>query len=323
MKYFSLYDKITIRRKNDSRIERKTTEVKNGIVVINKCEGLSSFAVVSRVRRIFGVKKAGHTGTLDPMATGVLPVLLERAVKASEYMLTSDKHYSATLLLGVSTDTEDITGTVLERSDKIPSEEEVFAAISSMLGESEQTPPMYSALKVGGQKLCDLARQGKVIERESRKITIHKIDAEKISDLEYKIDVECSKGTYIRTLCADIGKKLGCGGTMKTLCRLEASGFPLSDAVTLDELEGMSEAEREALIYPIEHIFKDKRKVTLAPFFARLARCGVEIYLKKIGVKAECGEQIALYDESGFFALGEVREFDDGIAIKPIKQFEV
>lgn len=297
--------------------------MKNGIVVINKGEGLSSFAVVSKVRRIFGVAKAGHTGTLDPMATGVLPVLIGRAVKASEYMLSSDKHYSATLLLGITTDTEDFTGTVLSRSDKIPNESEVLSAIHSMLGESEQTPPMYSALKVGGKKLCDLARRGEVVERESRKITIHKIKAEKLSDREYKIDVVCSKGTYIRTLCADIGEKLGVGGTMKTLERLEASGFSISDAVTLEELEKMSDTERETLVYPIEHVFRDKRKITLQPFFARLARCGVEIYLKKIGAALDEGEQIALYDDVGFFALGEVRAFDEGLAIKPIKQFDV
>jgi tRNA pseudouridine55 synthase len=297
--------------------------LKNGIIVINKCEGLSSFAVVSRVRRIFGVAKAGHTGTLDPMATGVLPVLIGRAVKASEYMLTSDKHYSATLLLGITTDTEDVTGTVLTSTDEIPEENEVLATIYSMLGELEQTPPMYSALKVGGKKLCDLARQGEVIDRESRKITIHKIEAEKISEREYKIDVACSKGTYIRTLCADIGKKLGVGGAMKTLCRLEASGFELSDATTIEELEKMSEVERDALVYPVEHAFRDKRKITLQPFFARLARCGVEIYLKTIGVSGEEGEQIALYDNKGFFALGEIRVFEEGFAIKPIKQFDV
>ncbi len=297
--------------------------MKNGIVVINKGEGLSSFATVSRVKRIFGAAKAGHTGTLDPMATGVLPVLLGRAVKASEYMLSSDKHYSATLLLGITTDTEDVAGTVLSRSDEIPEESKVLSAIYSMLGESEQTPPMYSALKVGGKKLCDLARRGEVVERESRKITVHKIEAEKLSDREYKIDVICSKGTYIRTLCADIGKLLGVGGTMKTLERLEASGFTLSEAVTLEELEEMSEAERASLLYPTEHIFKDKRKITLPPFFARLARCGVEIYLRKIGVAAEEGELITLYDGDGFFALGEVRLFDGGLAIKPIKQFDV
>ena len=297
--------------------------LKSGIVVINKCEGISSFAVVNKVRRIFGAAKAGHTGTLDPMATGVLPVLIGRAVKASEYMLSSDKHYSATLLLGTTTDTEDVTGTVLTQSDEIPEESEVLAAIYSMLGESEQTPPMYSALKVGGKKLCDLARRGEVVERESRKITIRKIEAQKLSEREYKIDVVCSKGTYIRTLCADIGKKLGVGGTMKTLCRLEASGFSLSDAVTLEQLEAMNEDCREALIYPTEQIFKDKRKITLQPFFARLARCGVEIYLRKIGVSADAGEQIALYDENGFFALGEVCSFNEGLAIKPIKQFDV
>jgi len=297
--------------------------VKGGIVIINKGEGLSSFSVVSKVRRIFGVKKAGHTGTLDPMATGVLPVLLERGVKASEYMLTSDKHYSATLLLGITTDTEDVTGEVLTRSEIIPTEDEVMAAINSMLGTSEQVPPMYSAIKVGGKKLCDLARRGETVERESRQITIYKIDAEKINGREYKIDVVCSKGTYIRTLCADIGKKLGVGGVMKTLTRLEASGFTLSDAVTLEQLEKMSDEERSAIVLPIEEVFKNRKKVTLQPFFARLARCGVEIYLKKIGTEACIGEEIALYDKDGFFALGEVRDFDGELAIKPIKQFDV
>ncbi len=293
---------------------------KNGIIIINKEEGLSSFAVVNRVKRIMGADKAGHTGTLDPMATGVLPVLIGRAVKASEYMLTSDKHYIATLLLGITTDTEDLTGTVLTKSDKIPDEAQVFSAIKTMIGESEQIPPMYSALKVGGKKLCDLARRGEVVERESRPIKVYGINAKKLSEREYEIDVRCSKGTYIRTLCADIGKKLGVGAAMKTLVRAEASGFTLDDAVTLSELEKMAEDERNKRIIPIEYIFKNERKVTLDPFFARLARCGLEIYLKKIGIAAEVGERFAMYDADGFFALGEVREFEDGAAIKPIKQ---
>lgn len=296
---------------------------KNGIIVINKEEGLSSFAVVNRVRRIMGVEKAGHTGTLDPMATGVLPVLIGRAVKASEYMLTSDKHYIATLLLGITTDTEDVTGKVLTESESAPDEESVFAAISSMIGDSEQIPPMYSALKVGGKKLCDLARRGEIIEREPRPITIYGINAKKLSEREYELDVRCSKGTYIRTLCADIGKKLGVGAVMKTLVRAEASGFTLGDAITLGELEKMSDGEREKRIVPIEYIFRDEKKVTLPPFFARLARCGVEIYLEKIGLEAKIGERFAIYDESGFFALGEVRDFEDGTAIKPIKQFSI
>lgn len=296
--------------------------MKNGIIIINKESGLSSFAVVSRVRRLMNTEKAGHTGTLDPMATGVLPVLLGRAVKASEYMLTSDKHYVATLLLGIETDTEDITGKVINENSEIPSENKVLEAIYSMLGDSMQTPPMYSALKVGGKKLCDAARAGEVIEREPRKITIHSIIAKRISEREYEIDVTCSKGTYIRTLCADIGKKLGVGGVMKTLQRAAASGFLLSDAYTLAELEAMTAEERDSKILPVECVFRNLRKLTLPPFFARLARCGVEIYLKKINFQAEVGERVTLFDEKGFFALGEVREFQDGLAVKPIKQFD-
>ena len=295
--------------------------MKNGLIIINKDEGISSQGVVTRVKRLLGVDKAGHTGTLDPLATGVLPVLVGRGVKACEYMLSSDKHYKATLLLGVTTDTEDVTGTVLTKSDKIPSKEEVFSAVKSMEGKIRQTPPMYSALKVSGKKLCDLAREGITVERESREIIIHKITPTYINDLEYELDVKCSKGTYIRTLCADIGKKLGTGAVMKTLCRVEASGFTLSDAYTLSELEGMTEKEREEKILPTERIFDGTRSVKLMPFFERLARCGVEIYLNKISLSAECGERILLYGEEGFFALGEVREFDSGRAIKPIKQF--
>ena len=296
--------------------------MKNGLIIIDKEEGMSSHTAVSRVRRLLGAEKAGHTGTLDPMATGVLPVLIGRGVKASEYMLTSDKHYIARLLLGVTTDTEDVTGEVLSRSDKVPTAIEVEAAIRSMLGESLQTPPMYSALKVGGKKLCDLAREGKTVEREPRRITVYSITSRRLGDLEYELDVKCSKGTYIRTLCADIGKKLGTGGVMKALRRAEASGFTLADAVKIRELEAMTEEERDGRILPVETVFKSEKRITLSPFFARLARCGVEIYLKKIGVSLELGERVTLFDENGFFALGEVREFESGAAIKPIKQFD-
>ncbi|MBO7304296.1 MAG: tRNA pseudouridine(55) synthase TruB [Clostridia bacterium] len=296
--------------------------MKDGVIIINKSEGMSSFAVVARIRRLFGVKKAGHTGTLDPMATGVLPVLIGRAVKASEYMLTSDKHYRATLLLGVETDTEDVTGNVISTSNIIPSENDVFAAIESMLGESDQIPPMYSAIKVGGKKLCDMAREGEIIEREPRRITVYGIDARKKSEREYELDVHCSKGTYIRTLCADIGKKLGCGGTMKALMRLEASGFTVSEAVSLDTLEPLSESERQRYLLPTETVFQNKKKCILPPFFGKLGRAGAEVYLRKIDFCGEVGERVALFDDKGFFALGEIREYPDGLAIKPIKQFD-
>ena len=297
--------------------------MKSGIVILYKDGGISSHTAVAKLKRLLGADKAGHTGTLDPLAEGVLPILIERGVKASEYIVSEDKHYRATLLLGITTDTEDITGEILTRSEKIPTESEVIRAVSEMVGDSYQTPPMYSAIKVGGRKLYDLAREGVVIEREKRPITVFAIECNKINDREYTLDVHCSKGTYIRTLCADIGAKLGCGGVMKTLVRTECAGYTLADAHTLGEIEEMSESEREALVKPVEELFEKNKKITLSPFFARLARCGVEIYLKKIGVSADIGERFTLYDERGFFALGEVRLFDGGLAVKPIKQFDV
>lgn len=305
----------------ECKIKNEVFDLKNGVIIINKEEGLTSQGVVNRVKRMLSADKAGHTGTLDPMATGVLPVLVNRGVKASEFMLTSDKHYSATLLLGITTDTEDVTGETLTTSDAIPDECEVFSAIESFVGDYMQTPPMYSALKVGGKKLYELARDGIEIEREARAVKIYSIAAKKLSEREYFIDVKCSKGTYIRTLCADIGAKLGCGGTMKTLERCEASGFTLSDGITLSALEALSPEERWARVLPVEVIFADKMAVDLPPFFARLARAGQEIYLKKLKISLDVGEQVRLVDAEGFFALGEVKEFEDGAAIKPIRQF--
>jgi tRNA pseudouridine55 synthase len=255
------------------------------------------------------------------MATGVLPVLIGRGVKASEFMLSSDKHYVATLLLGITTDTEDVTGEILTESDDIPTEAEVLSAVESFVGKYMQTPPMYSALKIGGKKLCDLAREGVTVEREAREVVIHSLTAERINDREYTLDVCCSKGTYIRTLCADIGARLGSGGCMKTLCRASASGFSLADAHTLGELEKMTDAERYACIFPVEYIFRGLDEVRLPAFFAKLAHSGLEIYLKKIGLDLPVGCRVRLYDENGFFALGEVREYEGGLAIKPIRQF--
>lgn len=299
----------------------QNTKELSGLVIVNKEEGITSQGVVNRVKRIFGVSKAGHTGTLDPMATGVLPVLIGRGVKASEFMLTSNKHYGATLLLGVTTDTEDVTGTVLTECDVELGEEQVLSAITGFVGEIMQTPPMYSALKVGGKKLCDLARRGETVEREARPVTVYSIDARRINDREYYLDVVCSKGTYIRTLCADIGKALGVGGTMKTLERLSASGYSIEVAHTLSELEGMSEEDRLSLVYPVEDVFKKYELVELGDFFSRLAHSGLEIYLHKIKKDFKVGDVVRIADKNGFFAVGEVREFEDGLAIKPIRQF--
>ena len=295
--------------------------MKDGIVLIDKEQNLTSQGVVTRVKRLFDIDKAGHTGTLDPMATGVLPVLVGRGVKASEFMLTSEKHYEAELTLGLTSDTEDIWGAVLTRSDDVPDEQCVTAILEQFRGEVLQTPPMYSALKVGGKKLCDLARSGVVIDRTPRPITVYSLRGARLDERRYTLDVHCSKGTYIRTLCADIGKALGCGGVMSALRRVEASGYTVERAHTLTEIESMTKEERERLILPIEDVFQTLPIVTLPPFFGRLAHSGLEIYQKKIGTAYPLGARLRLYDQNGFFAVGEVREYEDGTAIKPIRQF--
>lgn len=281
-------------------------DTKSGIVLLEKEAGMTSHTAVRRLARLFGVEKAGHTGTLDPMATGVLPVLIGRGVKASEYLTEGDKHYIATLRLGLTTDTEDITGTTLRVSDRLPDETEVLAALQAFRGEILQTPPMYSALKVGGHKLMDLARRGVTVEREPRPITVHRLTAEKLSESDYRLDVVCSKGTYIRTLCADIGAALGVGGVMASLCRAEAAGFPLSACHTLAAYEAMTEEERNAAVIPTEALFTCLPALYFPPFFARLAENGQRVDEKKLGAFYPEKTRLRLVDDAGFFALGEI-----------------
>ena len=281
-------------------------DTKSGIVLLEKEAGMTSHTAVRRLARLFGVEKAGHTGTLDPMATGVLPVLIGRGVKASEYLTEGDKHYIATLRLGLTTDTEDITGTTLRVSDRLPDEAEVLAALQAFRGEILQTPPMYSALKVGGHKLMDFARRGVTVEREPRPITVHRLTAEKLSESDYRLDVVCSKGTYIRTLCADIGAALGVGGVMASLCRAEAAGFPLSACHTLAAYEAMTEEERNAAVIPTEALFTCLPALYFPPFFARLAENGQRVDEKKLGASYPEKTRLRLVDDAGFFAIGEI-----------------
>ena len=223
----------------------------SGIVVVNKHAGGTSNDIVIKLRRLFGTRQVGHTGTLDPMATGVLPVLIGRAVKASENITAENKRYTAHLKLGITTDTEDTTGTVLSKTDTLPKEEDVLAVCADFVGNILQTPPMYSALKVNGRKLVDLAREGITVERQARPITVHSLQAVKLAEDLYELDVSCSKGTYIRTLCADIGAKLGCGGAMASLTRTESGPFSLAEACTVAQLEAMTEADRAACVFPM------------------------------------------------------------------------
>lgn len=303
-------------------LENMTIEP-DGILLVDKPAGMTSHDVVWRVRKLFGTKKVGHTGTLDPLATGVLVVLLGRAAKACEYVSHDEKVYEATLRLGLTTDTEDVTGNVLTTAESLPTPAEVAAVLPSFRGEIMQVPPMYSALKVNGRKLCDLARAGEVVEREARPVTVKSLVCEATDAAgDYRMTVRVSGGTYIRTLCADIGAALGCGGVMATLRRTEAGGFPIADCVTLEELEAMDMGERLERLRPVEELFSDLEAVNLPDFYRTLCRNGCEIYLKKIGVSFPAGQRLRLCDASGrFFALGEVGEYEDGAAVKAIKIF--
>ncbi len=233
----------------------------NGIVNVYKEAGFTSHDVVAKMRGICGQKKIGHTGTLDPQATGVLPVCLGSGTKLCDLLTDRDKEYVAELILGVTTDTQDTTGTVLTKKRVDPSlcpEEKLRETILGFSGEYDQVPPMYSALKVNGQKLCDLARAGREVERKPRRVTIHEIEILSVELPVVKLRVACSKGTYIRTLCADIGERLGCGGAMKSLVRTRVGAFALADAVTLSELEERkARGELESVLIPVDQMFSD------------------------------------------------------------------
>ncbi len=225
----------------------------DGIVIIDKPAGWTSMDVCAKLRGILKTKKVGHAGTLDPMATGVLPVFVGQATRGVSFAEESCKEYVATLHLGEVTDTQDSTGTVLEKREVTVSRGDVETILRQFVGEVAQIPPMYSAIKIGGQKLYDLARQGKEVERKPRHITICELELlEQLSPADYRIRVLCSKGTYIRTLCHDIGQALGCGGCMSSLRRTMAAGYTLGDAVTIEAVQ----EQGEALLRSVDTLFR-------------------------------------------------------------------
>lgn len=230
----------------------------NGVIVIDKEPGFTSHDVVAKMRGICGQKKIGHTGTLDPAATGVLPVCLGSATKLCDMLTDRDKEYVAELLLGVETDTQDTTGRILRERPVAAAPERVRECAASFVGDILQVPPMYSALKVNGKKLYELAREGKEIERQPRPVTIRELEILEICLPVVKMRVVCSKGTYIRTLCADIGEKLGCGGAMRSLRRTRAGSFLLEEALTLGGLQRLKDEGRLAeALRPVDSVFED------------------------------------------------------------------
>ena len=233
----------------------------DGIVIVDKPQGWTSQDVTARLRRVFGTRRIGHGGTLDPMATGVLPVFVGRATRAVEFFEHAEKTYETVLRLGITTDTEDMTGTVLTEENVSFTEEQLQETLAAFRGEILQVPPMYSALKVNGQKLCDLARKGKTVARQPRPITIHELTLVERGENILRLRVRCSKGTYIRTLCKDIGEKLGCGGCMESLRRVAAGEYTIDEAVPLQTL--LDTEEPEKYLRDVDTMFRNYPAVTL------------------------------------------------------------
>lgn len=296
----------------------------NGIINVYKEKGYTSFDVVARMRGICGQKKIGHTGTLDPDAEGVLPVCLGKATKVCDMLTDSDKVYRAVMQLGVETDTQDMTGTILKEADTSGlAEQYVMGAVMQFEGEIFQVPPMYSALKVNGKKLCDLARAGVTVERKARPVTIYKIFVENIELPYVTMTVSCSKGTYIRTLCHDIGAKLGCGAAMKSLVRLQAAGYRIEDAYKLDALQEFSESGTlKDAVTPIERVFEVYPVLTAKPEFDIMLKNGNKMALQQFQemIKPESEMKVRVRMSDGRFAA--VYEYREDLGLfRPLKMF--
>ncbi len=279
-----------------------------GIICLDKPRDMSSFMAVKRASRILGVKKAGHTGTLDPMATGVLVIMLGHCTRFIELLPEHRKSYTARVKLGVTTDTLDITGEVLSTSEVNVSFEALLSACEQFKGEILQTPPMYSALKKDGERLYELARKGIEIEREQRKITIEKLEIYDFDGIEFSMDVTCSAGTYIRSLCDDIGKALGCGAIMTKLRRTEANGFSIENSVTLEELERLvSENQAESVITSVENALISYPEIAVTKPQANRFHNGGALGYERLHGDYPIGIYRVYSPERHFLGLGEIK----------------
>lgn len=295
----------------------------NGILNVYKEKDFTSHDVVAKLRGILKQKKIGHTGTLDPNAVGVLPVCLGNATKLCDLLTDKDKTYETVLKLGLITDTQDMTGSILQEKSVSSTKEDIETAIQSFVGEYHQIPPMYSALKVNGKKLYELAREGKVVERKARVIWIHRIDILKIDLInnEIKMRVDCSKGTYIRTLCHDIGALLGCGGCMKELIRTKVSRFRLQDSLTLAQIEQLrEEGKLEPYILNVDEMFLEYGKVVVKEEFSKLIYNGNIFKTQHLKEAEHITKQVRVYDAKGVFIA--IYSYDNEQEnFKPIKMF--
>ena len=282
----------------------------NGIVIVDKPQGWTTQDVTARLRRVFNTRRIGHGGTLDPMATGVLPVFVGRATRGVEFFEHAEKIYETVLRLGITTDTEDITGTVLTERDAFVTGEQLEEVLKKFRGEILQVPPMYSALKINGQKLVDLARRGREVERQPRPITIHELTLLGMEAEGIRLRVRCSKGTYIRTLCKDIGEALGCGGCMAALRRVAAGEYTARESVPLQTL--LETENPEQYLRPVDSMFRNYSRVTLTPKQETRCRNG-----NSFSVEMEAGTYRAYGQNGEFLMLAKV---EDGI-MSTIKSF--
>lgn len=295
----------------------------NGIINVYKEAGFTSHDVVAKLRGILRQKKIGHTGTLDPDATGVLPVCLGNGTKLCDMLTDKDKTYEAVMLLGTTTDTQDTSGTVLTTSEVHVTEEEVKNAILSFVGEYDQIPPMYSALKVNGKKLYELAREGIEVERKARRVKILDIQIKEIhlERNEVVMTVSCTKGTYIRTLCYDIGEKLGCGACMKQLIRTKVSRFDLKDSLTLSQIEELKHQDRlDECVVPVDSMFTEMTKVVIKEENSKFIYNGNPFLKQHIKDASDAmTKQVRVYDAKDVF-VGIYEEKEPGL-YKPVKMF--
>lgn len=290
-----------------------------GIICVNKHEDITSFGVVAKIRGIMGQRKAGHTGTLDPMATGVLPIMLGGATRFLDYLPDSNKSYRATFMPGMTTDTLDITGTVTGRYPVTVQYGDVQEILQKFTGVIEQVPPMFSAKSVDGVRLYELARQGVEIQRQPCRVEIFSLELVDYSDNRYTIDVTCSKGTYIRSLIDDIGRELGCGAVMTSLCRTGAMGFDLSQCYTLDELQRRRDngIGFEDCVISVDAMFECYKRISVSPAQAKRFFNGGELDVNRLKQRVDSNEMCRVYDPEGVF-LGLGRREGDCLKVARI-----
>ncbi len=290
-----------------------------GIICLDKPRDMTSFMAVKKASRLLGVKKAGHTGTLDPMATGVLVVMLGYSTRFIELLPEHKKSYTARVKLGITTDTLDITGKILSESPVNVTKEQLLSVTENFKGEILQTPPMYSALKKDGERLYDLARKGIEIEREQRKITIEKLEIYDFNGIEFSIDVTCSAGTYIRSLCDDIGAKLGCGAVMTELRRTSANGFSIENSVTLEELEQLvSESRTDEVITSVETALLSYPEITVTNPQANRFHNGGALDYARLHGDYPVGIYRVYSPQRKLLGLGEIKEEKSDLSVRRV-----